>query len=473
MQLAPFATHGLGDSSYLLAGDGEAVLVDPQRDAWRFLEVAAGEGWRVTHVLETHVHNDYLSGALETRAATGAEIVAPARGGYEFPIRGVDDGDSLEVGDMRLTALATPGHTPEHLAWLVHAAGASPGDPPVAVFSGGSLLAGSVGRTDLLGPGLAASLAADQQRSLRRLADLPDGVAVLPTHGAGSFCSAGPVMPRPTSTIGAERRMNPLFGAIDSPEDAFRDRLLGGLGRYPAYYGHMAGINRTGPTVLGAAPRPASLAVARFEAAATAGATVVDGRDRVAFAEAHLPGSLNVELNDSFASYVGWLVPFDGPVALVLPEPAADALAEAVTQLLRIGYTHVVGWLDGGVEAWRAADRPVERYPIVGIREAAAAADAAGSGGADGIAPTILDVRQPTEWRAGVIPGSSRIFVADLPGRLGELPRDRPVTVLCASGHRSSIAASLLAAAGFDVRLVAQGGAGQWPASLERPANPG
>jgi hydroxyacylglutathione hydrolase len=464
MQLAPLATRGLGDTSYLLAGEGQAVLVDPQRDAWRFLEAAERQGWRVTHVLETHVHNDYVSGALEIRAATGAEIVAPARGGYEFPTRGADEGFSIEVGDMHLTALATPGHTPEHLAWLVHRADADPDEPPVAVFSGGSLLVGSVGRTDLLGPNLAASLAADQQRSLRRLAAFPDSVAILPTHGAGSFCSAGPVGGRPTTTVGAERLMNPVFAAAALSEESFREQLIAGLGLYPAYYGHMAAVNRRGPSVLGRAPRPPAMDVAALVEATERGVTIVDGRDRSTFAAGHLPGSLNVELNESFASYVGWLVPFDAPIALLLPEPEPGALEEAVTQLLRIGYEHVAGWLRGGTGAWQAAGRPLDRYPIVAIRDAAAGA------AADPASTTVLDVRQPTEWRAGVIPGSTRIFVADLPGRLAELRRDRPVTVLCASGHRSSIAASVLDRAGFDVRLVAQGGAGNWPGPLERPA---
>ena len=458
MQLAPFTTDGLGDTSYLLGGEGEAVLVDPQRDAWRFVDAATRQGWRITHVLETHVHNDYLSGALETRAATGAEIVAPARGGYDFPLRGADEGDSLEVGGMRLTALATPGHTPEHLAWLVGRADAASDEPPIAVFSGGSLLVGSVGRTDLLGPELTAALAADQRRSLRRLAGLPDTVAILPTHGSGSFCSAGPAGGRATTTVGAERLMNPVFAASALSEDSFRERLLGDLGLYPAYYGQMAAVNRAGPPVRGSVARPPALGPEAFAAAVERGAAVVDGRDRTEFAADHLPGSLNVELNDSFASYVGWLVPFDATLALVLPEPAADALVEAATQLFRIGYERVVGWLEGGVEAWAASDGEVESYPVISIRDAAATDDA-----------TVLDVRQPSEWRGGVIPGSRQIFVADLADRLAEVPRDRPVTVLCQSGHRASIAASILDRAGFDVRLVARGGADDWPRPLERP----
>jgi len=474
VDLLPFQTAGLGDTSYLLASDGEAVLVDPQRDAWRFLEAAKKRGWRITHVIETHVHNDYVSGALETRAASGAEIVAPARGGYEFETIGADEGDTLEVGGIRLTAAATPGHTPEHLSWFVTDAGqaASPsaggdggGVPgaatvPTAVFSGGSLLVGSVGRTDLLGPGLGPALAADQQRTLRRYACLPDSVSILPTHGAGSFCSAGPVTERWYTSIGVERESNPVFGAADAPEGAFRDLLTAGLGRYPAYYAHMAGLNRKGPRVLGALRLPGPLTPEAVDDAVTRGATLVDGRDRLAFAAGHVPGSINVELGADFASYVGWLVPFGKPVVLVLPDPAEEAAVEAVTQLLRIGYDWVSGWLGGGgVDAWRAAGRELARYDVTALGDAASADDA-----------TILDVRQPNEWRdEGVIPGSRQIFVADLPARMAELPRDRPVTVICRSGYRASIAASLLDGAGFDVRLIARSGAPKWPGQLVAP----
>jgi glyoxylase-like metal-dependent hydrolase (beta-lactamase superfamily II)/rhodanese-related sulfurtransferase len=480
VELIPFKTAGLGDTSYLLGSEGEAVIIDPQRDAWRFVEEAKARGWRITHVLETHVHNDYVSGAIETRAATGAEIVAPARGKYEFELLGADEGDVIEVGAVRLTAAATPGHTPEHLSWFVDGFDAPPEGsaignghttaPPTAVFSGGSLLVGSVGRTDLLGPVLAPAMAADQQRTLRRFAALPDTVAILPTHGAGSFCSAGPVSGQWYTSVGNERASNPVFAAAGAAEGPFRDLLTAGLGRYPAYYAHMAGINRAGPRVLGGLRLPGPLSPAAVADAVGRGARVVDGRDRASFARGHVAGSINIELNDDFASYVGWLVPFGSAVVLVLPEPAEEAAAEAVTQLLRIGYEWATGWLDGGVEAWERDGRELGSYEIVGLRDAAAEAAAAASTDADpdaATASTILDVRQPREWQDdGVIAGASRIFVADLPARIAELPRDRPVTVLCRSGHRASIAASLLDGAGYDVRLVARGGAPNWPLPL-------
>ena len=462
MDVELFTTEGLGDASYLVASEGEAALVDPQRDAWRFLAAAEARGWRVTRVLETHVHNDYLSGALETRAATGAEIVAPARGGYEFPHRGADEGTSVEVGALRLTAMATPGHTPEHISWAIGAADA-PGDgPPEGVFTGGSLLVGTAGRTDLLGDERVDELSTLQRATLRRLAQLPPGVRVFPTHGAGSFCSAGPAAPSRTTTIGRELARNPVLGAVESA--GFRDALLGGLGRYPAYYAQMAPLNRSGPAVLGGPPRVPALDPAGIERAATDGTWIVDARPRAGFAAAHLPGALNIELDVTFSAYVGWLLPFNAPLVLVLPEPAAAALEEAMSQLLRIGYDRVAGYLDGGIEAWRAAGRPVSAYPTVTMDEVYAEAVA-------GAMPALLDVRQPIEWRdSGVVPGARTIFVADLPGRLGELPRDQRITVACKAGSRSAIAASLLDAAGIEVRLVATGGLIGWPQRFARLA---
>jgi glyoxylase-like metal-dependent hydrolase (beta-lactamase superfamily II)/rhodanese-related sulfurtransferase len=467
MDLELFVTPGLGDASYLLASGREAVLVDPQRDAWRFLEVAERRGWLIRHVLETHVHNDYLSGALEARAATGADIFAPARGGYEFDHRPMDEGDELELGGLRLTALATPGHTPEHLAWAVSdlgtAGGFTPGGlaDPMAVFTGGSLLVGSVGRTDLLGPVLTDALTRDQQRSLARLAELPGSTRILPTHGAGSFCSAGPPSSHRTTTIDDERRSNPTFALTDGEPEAFRVQALADLGRVPAYYAHMARLNRRGPRVLGRLILPDGLDPASFEARATSGTTIVDARDREAFAAGHIRGAINIELERVFSGYVGWLVPFGAPVLLVLPEDAPDALEEATTELLRIGYERIAGWLDGGMPAWAASGRPVASYETTSMPELHRER-AAGAG--DGV---LLDVRQPIEWATdGVVPNSEQIFVADIPERLGELPTGAPVTVFCRTGHRASMAASMLEAAGHDVRLVSEGGASAWPEPL-------
>jgi hydroxyacylglutathione hydrolase len=448
MDLDVFVTPGLGDNSYLLRSGEEAVLVDPQRDAWRFLAAAEQLQVRVRAVLETHVHNDYVSGAHEVRSATGAELVLPARGHYEFPHHPADDGDEIAVGDLRLVALATPGHTPEHLAWLVHRDG-----EPEAVFSGGSLLVGSVGRMDLLGPDFTDELTNAQFATMSRLAALPDDVQVLPTHGAGSFCVATVPTTKPTTSVGVERRRNPLLRAADLA--SFTAEARSELMAWPTYYANMAPINRAGAPVLRHVPRPPALTPAAVEEALKRGVWVIDGRDRAAFAAAHIPGSLNIELNSGFASYVGWVLPFDAPILLVLPEPTEASVTEAMTQLIRIGWTTVRGYLEGGVERWMANGGDRATYEVV-------AADDLCDAQQRGEHPPVLDVRQELEWAWGTVPDSHLIFIGDLAARLDELPRSEPVWVICSNGHRASIAASLLDRVGIPVRLVGTGGVGEW-----------
>jgi hydroxyacylglutathione hydrolase len=450
MRYELFVTPGLGDNSYLLVSGDEAAVVDPQRDAWRFLAVADAQKLRVRYVLETHVHNDYVSGALEIRQAGGAEIAVPAQGRYEFPSRAMAEGDEVRVGALSIVAWETPGHTPEHLAWLVYEEG---NRDPVALFSGGSLIVGSAGRTDLLGPEQTDRLTRAQVRSLRRLAALPRSVPLLPTHGAGSFCTAGISSMRRTTTIGTELDDNPALASRE--EEAFVRQQLTGLRAYPAYYAHMARINRAGPAVLSRLPIPRGLGADEVARRIEAGAWLVDGRRRRSFASAHVPGALNVELDSSFATYVGWLTPFNTPLILVLPDPAQSALEEAMTQLIRIGYERVEGFLQGGLDAWQAAGRPIRSYPTASIDDLCRAY-------LEARPIQVLDVRQQAEWETGRVPGSLHIHVGELPARLAEVPRDAEVWITCASGHRASIAASLLDRAGVRVRLVADGGVPEW-----------
>jgi hydroxyacylglutathione hydrolase len=445
MDVEVFVTPGLGDNSYLVVSGDEALVVDPQRDAWRFARAARARGAVIRAVLETHAHNDYVSGAHELRAATGAQVVAPAKGRYEFPHRPVDEGDEVSLGDLRLTAMATPGHTFEHISWLAHEAGT-----PAGVFTGGSLLVGSAGRPDLLGDAHTDELARAQYETLARLSALPGTVEVFPTHGAGSFCVAAMPTTRRTSTIAAERADNPLLGAAGYGD--FRAELCSELMAYPAYYAHMAALNRAGVPVLGGVPAVPALSARMLAAHRDRGAWVIDARDREAFAKAHIPGSLNIELNSGFGSYVGWMLPFDASLVLVLPEPYDATLSEAATQLLRIGWTRVRGHLDGGIDTW---DGELRSYPTAGVDELRAAMDR-------GDDLLVLDVRQELEWGWGAIPGSRKIFVADLPGRLDGLPHDRPVWVICSNGHRAAIAASLLDRAGVQVRLIAAAGVSEW-----------
>ncbi|MFD0272129.1 rhodanese-like domain-containing protein [Streptomyces sp. NPDC127106] len=449
-------TASLGDTSYLLVSGDEAALVDPQRDSWELMESCAGRGVRIRYALETHVHNDYLSGALEVRAATGATVAGPARAPYAFDHLGLAEGDEITVGDATLRAMETPGHTAEHTSYLVFDGvrfdGVRP-DHPAAVFTGGSLLVGTAGRTDLCGPGRTEELARAQYRSLRRLALLPDGTRILPTHGAGSSCSAGPAAAERTTTVGAERRTNPALTAAD--EEEFVSGRMAGLPPYPAYYHHMAPVNRSGPPVLGGLPALRPLTPAAVEGLAGGGAQIVDGRDRSSFAAGHLPGSICEELDDRFASLVAEVVPFGTRLVLVLPDPAGEAGREAVRQLLRIGYDNIAGHLAGGVDAWAAAGRPLRSF------RTADAAELAGH-----LAERrVLDVRP--ESPDGGIPGALAVPLAELPRRLGALPRDREIWTVCGSGRRATIAASLLDRAGIPVTAVTRGGA----ADLVRPAS--
>ena len=442
MEFDALVTEGLGDTSYVLTWGDEAVVIDPQRDVERFVDAARAHGATVRRVVETHVHNDYVSGALELRAATGAEIWGPAEAGYAFGYRSVENGTEIPLGDAALLGVATPGHTPEHFAYLLR-----DGGDRIALFSGGSLTVGGAGRTDLLGPELTDELTRLQFHSMRRLADLPDEVRVLPTHGAGSFCAVVSPGQERTSTIAEERATNLSFTETD--EEAFVRRQLTGLMAFPDYYADMAPINRTGPPVLGAAPRPQAMTADHVADALAAGARLVDARDGAAFAERHVAGSLNVPLEPSFASYVGWLLPFATPVVLCMPDD--DALDEASVQLRRIGWDAILGHLAGGIDAWTASGRATRSFPILRL-ERLIDEIAAGDAG------EILDVRQTTEWDAGHLEGSRHLFVGDLPERLDALDHSVRQTVICASGYRSSMAASLLDGAGVSVRLVARSG---------------
>jgi glyoxylase-like metal-dependent hydrolase (beta-lactamase superfamily II)/rhodanese-related sulfurtransferase len=443
MELDLLVTPGLGDNSYILSWGDEAAAIDPQRDVDRFIETARARGAAIRYAIETHVHNDYVSGAAELRATTGAEIVGPVAAGYSFAYTRVEDGTELALGDGNLLALATPGHTPEHTAYLLREADGR----QVALFSGGSLIVGSAGRTDLLGLERAEELTRLQFGTMRRLAELPDDVLLLPTHGAGSFCASSPPGEERTSTLGAERGANPALADVE--EETFVRRQLAGLQAYPDYYAHMAPINRAGPPITGSVPLPAPLSADAVAGMLAEGAWLVDTRDGPSFAAAHVPGSLNLPLEASFAAYVGWLLPFDTPVALLVE--SHGALVEAATQLHRIGWDAVGGHLEGGLDAWIASGGDLASYPTLGIRELVDELRR-------GEAGDVVDVRQRTEWEAGHLDASRHLFVADVPERIDTFDAEEPSTIVCASGYRSSMVASLLDRAGLPVRLVAPDG---------------
>ncbi len=462
MDLEIFVTPGLGDNSYLLASGDRGLLVDPQRDAWRFLDVARSRGIRIERVLETHVHNDYVSGAHEVAAAVEAEIVAPEAGGYQFDFHGVSEGDEIGLGDYRIVAWETPGHTPEHTGYLVLDGGS---DLPIAFFSGGSLTVESAGRTDLLGPDYVESLTNAQFESVRRIARLPGDVQLLPTHGAGSFCTATPGSNVRISTIGAERVSNVALRPNTQPE--FAEQQLSSLADYPRYYAFMAGINRAGPPILRKVPDCRPVNVAAVMNAMESGAIVVDTRSATDFAEAHIPDSINIPMSDSFATYAGWLIKFQTPLILVLPENVAGVAGEAMTHLFRIGWDEVFGYLDGGVDAWKDAGRPTSQSATATVDELHDAFESESDSG-----HFILDVRQHSEWDEGHVAGSSHFHLGDFHDRLPKIPPGAEVWAICASGERAAIAASLIERSGHRARAVIGGGVPSWAAKgypIEKP----
>jgi len=442
LQVITIETPSLGDRSYLAHDGTYALVIDPQRDIDRVLAHVERLDLDVTHVVETHVHNDYVTGGYELARRTGATYVLNAADELGFEALGVRDGDELEVGALRVRVVHTPGHTPTHLSYVV-----SDGTTTSA-FTGGSLLYGSVGRTDLISRAMAEELTRHQFATARRLAsELADDVTVLPTHGFGSFCSSAAadaqtadVDPRygvATSTIGQQRLENIALTIAD--EETFVRTILSGLDAYPRYYAHMAPRNRLGPDAVDLSP-PMPADASELAARIHAGEWVVDLRERTAYASDHVIGTVNVGVSDSFVTYLAWLVPWGTPVTLV--GDTAEEVAEAQRQLARVGIDRPAAGATGGIAHWG------EGLGRGSIRVSDYAGLAALRGGADGADPYVLDVRRDDERRNRSIAGSHHVPLHELTRRALEVPDDREVWVHCAGGYRASIAASLLVRAG-------------------------
>jgi hydroxyacylglutathione hydrolase len=433
--------EGLGNSCYLVdLGDSGALVVDPPRDL-RGVRVAAAEaGLRIRFVADTHLHADFLSAAVQLAHDDGATVLASAAGRREFEHRGLGDGDEVDLGGLRLRALATPGHTDEHVSFLL-----SDDGHPTGVFTGGSLIVGSAARTDLLGADRAEKLARAQFHSLRRLAGLPAATAVWPTHGAGSFCSAPPGAKR-SSTIGRELTTNPLLGIDD--EDRFVEQLLGSLGSYPPYFLRLAEINRRGPAVLDPATtgRLAALPASAVLRLCADGAIVVDARPVPDYARAHVPGSVSIPLRAQFATWLGWLVPAEA--AIVVVRGGDQDLADLVWKAVNIGFERLVGELDGGIDAWTAAGQPTASTRMLRAGEIDERW-------------RVLDVRQDHEFTSGHLPGAMHVELGALAPAAADLP-ERPTLVMCGHGERAAGGASLLERAGHRDLAVLQGGAHDW-----------
>jgi hydroxyacylglutathione hydrolase len=440
----PVVDEGLGNSAYVVElGHGRALVIDPARDPTPYLELARWRRLQIAYAVETHLHADFLTGSRELAAADGAQVLAPRASRLGFPHRGLEDGQEVDLEGLTLRALATSGHAPEHVSYLLLDDGR-----PLALFSGGALLVGTVARTDLAGPELTEPLARAAYRSLhQRLLQLPDELAVYPTHGAGSFCSA-PVGGERTTTIGAERRHNRLLAAPD--EDAFVAQLLAGFGSYPSYFLRLRERNRVGPELLGRDWRVLPLlSTDQVRAHLASGGVLIDARPIDAFAAGHLPGALSIELRTQFASWLGWLVTDTHPLAFVLDED--QDRGELARQCRTIGYDHLAGELAGGMATWQAADLPQAQLPLVQVEQL------------DDHSGVVLDVRQASEVADGHLPGAFAV-------ELGALADDRPpavlpegpITVMCGHGERAMTAASLLERAGHMNLRVAIGGPKDW-----------
>ncbi|RVX39751.1 3-mercaptopyruvate sulfurtransferase SseA [Nonomuraea polychroma] len=438
--LIPLVDEGLGNSAYLLdLGDGRALAVDASRDLRALHAAARRRGLTVAYAADTHLHADFLSGAVQLAHDHGATVLASATGRRAFPHRGLVDGDEVDLGGLTLRALATPGHTDEHLSYLL-----LDGDQQLGVFTGGSLIVDSAARTDLLGADRTEELARAQYRSLHRLVALPDATAVWPTHGAGSFCSAPPGAER-TTTIAAQKHTNPLLAAPD--EDTFVQRLMASLGSCPAYFDLLTEHNRRGPALLVGTPPLPALNATQVKDLLANGSQVVDARPAAEFAAGHIPGAISIPLREQFATWLGWLLPDTAP--LVFVTGAGQDLEEIVWQAYKIGYERLAGHLAGGMPAWLEAGGAQ-------ATTAFASADQTPDG-------PYLDVRQEAEYAAGHVPGALHVELGDLADHTDGIPAG--AVVACGHGERAMTAASLLERAGHTGVTVLNGGPAEYAAA--------
>jgi hydroxyacylglutathione hydrolase len=442
-----FVDEGLGHSSYVIdLGDGTAAMVDPPRFPTAQQRLVTTLSLRLAWTLDTHSHADYVTGSPALAARSGATFIAPAASHLESPHQPVRDREHVALAaGVEIVALATPGHTPDHHAYLLVDRGT-----PVALFSGGSLMVGTVGRTDLCGPDLAVPLAHEMFVALRRFDELPDALAVYPTHGAGSFCSA-PGASQRTSTLGHERRANALFSITD--ENEFVDRLVAGFGNFPSYFARLPELNRLGPARYDSLPLLSALSADDVDRHVAAGGVVVDARPVSAFSAAHVPGALSITLRPVFASWLGWLVEANRAVAFLLDE--GQDRDDLVRQCLDVGHEHLLGELAGGIDAWTSSGRTVGTIPLV---------DPAGMIG------QVIDVRQSNEYTTGHVPGSINIEL----GALAEANLTAgPMTVMCGHGERAMTGASILSAHRDDHLVVLDGGPDTWSAAIGRSLETG
>jgi hydroxyacylglutathione hydrolase len=459
MLVERFEDTGLSHYSYAIAceGAGAVAIVDPRRDVDLYLDFASERELRITHVLETHIHADYASGARELAERSGAELCLSAYDTGElyevqFPHREMREGDAVAFGAVRIAALHTPGHTPEHLAFLAFDTARS-ASVPMVMLSGDFLFVGSLGRPDLLGEDAKTALAKHLYASVRaKLAPLPDGLEIAPAHGAGSMCGAG-MSGRATSTLGFERVANPYLKPELTEED-FVSRILGSVPPFPEYYRRMKVLNSRGPATLGGVPGSRGIPVAELRRRTDAGEVVIDLRDQLSFAAGHIPGAFGIGGGSSVSTWASWVVPYDRPLLLV--GSGADQIEEAARSLVRVGLDQVHGHLQGGIDAWVRAGHPLAQTAQL------TPLTLAGRLGRTG-AIHVVDVRTASEWASGHIAGARHIMGGDLAARADELRGlDGTIALVCASGYRSTVAASVLERAGIANVASVTGGMNAW-----------
>jgi hydroxyacylglutathione hydrolase len=455
----------LAQASYLIGCQSarEAIVIDPNRDAAQYVAEAAAAGVVIRHVTETHIHADYLSGSRELAARTGARLYLSDEGDaswkYGFAadrnVTLVTHGDRITVGNIRVDAVHTPGHTPEHLTFLITDGAVA--DEPIAAATGDFIFVGDVGRPDLLerAANIAGTMEASARtlyRSLQAFSTQQDWLQVWPGHGAGSACGKG-ISAIPHSTMGYERRFNWAFQATS--EQAFVDAVLAGQPEPPTYFAEMKRLNKEGPRILGGFREPERLGAGAFAAHLAAGALVIDTRPAASFAVGHVPGTIGIPLDGSFTTWAGWLIPYTREFYLIVDEHAGPDVRTAVRDLAMIGLDRVGGWFDAGViAAWAEAGQPLGAIPQITVGDLTQSLKHG--------AVTLVDVRNRNEWDAGHIEGARHIALGYLGDRAGEIPRDKPVVVQCAAGTRSTIAASVLRACGVDQVINLAGGIGAW-----------
>jgi hydroxyacylglutathione hydrolase len=466
MFIKRFFEPKLAQASYMIGCPGarECLVIDPNRDADQYVRAAEAEGVRIRHVTETHIHADFLSGSRELAARTGATLYVSDEGDaawkYAFAgeqgVKTVRDGDRLMVGSVQIDVVHTPGHTPEHLSFLITDTGGGATEP-LAATTGDFIFVGDVGRPDLLEraakiEGTMEAGARTLYRSLQQFATRPDWLQIWPGHGAGSSCGKG-ISAIPHSTLGYEKRFNWAFQAETEAE--FVESVLAGQPDPPKYFAEMKRLNKEGPRILNGFPRPPRLDRPALDRLLKAGALVIDTRPSSDFALGHVPGTINIPLNASFTTWAGWLVPYSEDFHLIVDERAPGAIDAAVRDLAMIGLDRVAGFFDATVVDERAAaggpPATIPQITAADLRESIARG-----------AVTLIDVRHPNEWAAARIGGAQHIPLGYLAERVDEVPRTKPVVVQCAAGARSSIGASILKARGIDQVINLVGGIGAW-----------